>query len=88
MTHLLNRRRVGANNHAFGHRHGAGGDRFGRPLHLDQTHAAIAGDGEAFMEAEMGNFNPELLASLQDGQSRFHLDLLAIDGELRHGPSP
>ncbi len=73
------------------HLHGAGGDGLGRPAHhLDQTHAAIAGDRQAFMIAEPGDFHPGRLAGLDQGHGPVHLDLGAVDVDLlqvRHGSS-
>ena len=37
---------------------------------LDQTHAAVAGNGEALVEAEARDFNTSLLAGLQDRNGR------------------
>src|SRR6185312_10067330 len=70
--------------HAIGNRLGAGRDRFRRLFLLDQAHAAIAGDGEALVVAEMRNLDAELLRRLKHGGVRRNLDLAAVDGEFRH----
>ena len=81
---LLHPGRVGVDHHAVGHRHGAGRHRLGRPLHLHQAHAAVAGDGQAFVIAEPGNFDARLLAGLEDREPRLHLYVPAVDGQRRH----
>ncbi len=76
---------VGMDDHAVGHRIAAGGDRFGRRLlDLDQTHAAIASNGQPFVVAEARNFDPGLLRSLQDSRAVGDLDRNAVDCDLRH----
>lgn len=49
-------RAIGADAHVFGHRPVAGGDGFGHAFDLDQTHAAVAGNGEPIVVAEVRNF--------------------------------
>src|SRR6185312_13517472 len=53
LARLLGLVAVGVDDHAFRRRHGAGGDGLRRLLLLDEAHAAITGDGEPLMEAEM-----------------------------------
>src|SRR5690606_2078374 len=55
----------------------AGGD-------LDETHAAIAGDRQAFMVAEARNFLPRHLARLQNGRALRNVEFYAIYGNFRH----
>ena len=65
--------------------HGAAGGGLGRAAHdLDQAHAAVAGDGQAFVIAEARNFLPRHLASLQDSRALRHLEFLAVYGAFRH----
>ena len=85
LARLLHRRRVGLDHHAVAHRHRAGGDRLRRLLHLDQAHAAIAGDRQALVIAEARDFGAGQLAGLQHRDARRDLDLLAVDGQLGHG---
>ena len=85
LARLPHRRRVGADHHVVADRHRAGGDRLGRALHLDQAHAAIAGDRQALVIAEARNLHPRLLAGLEDGDPVLDLDLNPVDGQCRHG---
>ena len=72
-----------------GGRQRAAGLRLGRSgLHLDQAHAAIAGDGQALMVAEAGDFLPRQLAGLQDGRARRHFEFYAVDFDFRHWDDP
>ena len=61
---LAHHRGVGVDDHAFGGRHGAGGDGLRRLLLLHQAHAAIAGDRETLVIAEAGNLLARQLAGL------------------------
>jgi hypothetical protein len=88
VARLLHQRRVGLDHHALAHRHGAGGDRLRRLLHLDQAHAAVAGDRQPLVVAEARDFGAGQLAGLQHGHAGGNLELLAIDLELRHRRSP
>ena len=87
LARLMDRWRVGVDHHAVAGRHGAGGDRLGRALHLDQAHAAVAGDRQAVVVAEARDLGAGQLAGLQHREAARDLDLLAVDGQLRHGPS-
>ena len=88
VARLLDHRRVGLDDHAVGRRHRAGGDRLGRLLHLDQAHAAIAGDRQALVVAEARDLDADLLAGLQHGGARRDLDLDTVDDQLRHCSTP
>ena len=88
LARLPHRRRVGADHHVVADRHRAGGDRLGRALHLDQAHAAIAGDRQAFVIAEARDLHARLFAGLEDGDPVLDLDLNPVDGQCRHGPRP
>ena len=85
LARLLDHRRVGADHHVVADRHGAGGDRLGRALHLDQAHAAIAGDRQPLVIAEARDLDAGLLAGLQDGDPVLDLDLDSVDGQCGHG---
>src|SRR3546814_447972 len=85
LLHLVG---VGLDHHALADRHGAGGDRLGRTLHLDQAHAAVAGHRQAVVVAESRNLDAGELAGLQDRQALCDLDLLAVDRQLRHRSPP
>ena len=61
---------------------------FGRPLYFDQAHAAIAGDRQSLVIAEMRDLDPGMFAGLQDRGARRHFDLAAVDGQLRHLRQP
>ncbi len=90
---LLHHRRLGEDHlrravlvrHQVLHRHGAGGLRLGRPArHLDQAHAAVAGDREPLVEAEARNLRARRLARLQQRVLGRNVDLGAVDDELGH----
>ena len=67
-----------------GHAHGAGGDRLRHAGHLDQAHAAIAGDRQALVIAEARDLDAGQLAGLDQGDPCRHFVLLAVDDELTH----
>ena len=56
--------------------------RFGRALHLNQAHAAIASNRKSLMVAETGNLNARLLASLVNSVRSVHSHWLAVDVNL------
>jgi len=77
---LLHHRRVGEDLLPLGGRQGAGRLRLGRPgLHLDQTHAAVAGDRQTLVVAEARNLMARALSDLQHGHAGLELGLDAID---------
>ena len=88
VARLLRLGAVGVDHHALGGRHGAGRDGLRRLLLLDEAHAAIAGDGEPLVVAEMRYLDTGALARLEHGGARRHLDLDPVDGELRHHATP
>ena len=65
-------------------RHGAGGLRLRHALHLDQAHAAIAGDRQALVIAEARHFGARHLAGLQQRRAVLDFDLGAVDLQFRH----
>ena len=90
---LLDHRRVGEDLRRLAvragaqvaHAHGAGGLRLRRPaLHLDQAHAAVAGDRQPLVEAEARHLRARLLRRLQQRVVVGYLDLFAVDLELSH----
>ena len=81
---LLDPIRIGSDDHAFAHRHGARRDRFRRAFHFDQAHAAIAGNRQPLVETKAWNFLARQFARLQNGQSRLDFDLYVVNGQLRH----
>src|SRR5690606_201391 len=67
--------------------HGAGRGRLGRPaLHLNQTHAAIAGHRQALMITEARNFGASGLSGLQQRVIVRNFDELAVDLDICHQP--
>ncbi len=69
--------------------HGARGDGLGHADHLDEAHAAVAGDRQALVVAEARDLDARLLARLQQRDAVLDLDRLTVDDELlRHGSSP
>src|SRR3546814_14501022 len=81
LLHLVG---VGLDHHALADRHGAGGDRLGRTLHLDQAHAAVAGHRQAVVVAESRNLDAGELAGLQDRHALCDLDPSSVHRPLRH----
>ena len=62
--------------------HGAGGGGLGRAAdHLDQTHAAVAGDAEPLVIAEARDLDARHLAGLQQREVGIDLDHHAVDGD-------
>src|SRR6185312_2318614 len=85
---LLDHRRVGEDLHVLGGRELTGDLRLGRAgLHLDEAHAAVAGDGEALVVAETRDLLAGQFGHLQHVHAGFELDLDAVDFGFRHGPS-
>ena len=94
---LLDHRRLGQDDRRLAvgagaqvaHTDGAGGLRLWRAtLHLDEAHAAVAGDREALVEAEARHLDARRLAGLEHGVLRRNVDLDAVDEEFRHGLTP
>ena len=68
------------------HRHCAGRRRLRRAaLHLDEAHAAIAGDRQPLMEAETRHLGAGHLAGLKQRVFGGNVDFLAVDDDLAHG---
>ena len=65
----------------IGDAHGARGDGLGDAGHLDEAHAAVAGDRQALVVAEARNLGARLLARLQDRGAGLHLDQFAVDDD-------
>src|SRR5262249_33907987 len=71
------------------HAHGAARLRLGRTaLHLDQAHAAVAGNGQPLVEAEARDFRTRLLSRLEQRVMVGDLYLFPVDLELSHYLSP
>src|SRR4029077_13275511 len=66
------------------HRHGTRSLRLGVALHLDEAHAAIAGDRQPFMEAEARDLRAAGLAGLQQRIFGGDIDLPGLDDQLGH----
>ena len=71
--------RVGLNAHLWGQRPCARSDWLGHLLHLDEAHAAVAGDGKALVEAEARDVHACHLARLDDGRAERHLNFFVVD---------
>src|SRR6185312_10088019 len=65
----------------IGDAHGTRGDGLGDAFHLDQAHAAVTGDRQAFVVAETRDLSAGHLARLQDGGAGLHLEQLAVDDD-------
>jgi hypothetical protein len=57
-------------------------------LHLDQAHAAIAGDRQPLVKTEARHFRTGLLTRLQQRVVVRHFDLVSINLDLGHASSP
>jgi hypothetical protein len=67
------------------HAKGAGGLRLRHARHLDEAHAAIAGNGQALVVAETGDLDPCLLTCLEKRNAVLDLDFGAVDDQrFRH----
>ena len=85
VARLLHHRRVGEDLLLVGDRQRAARLRLGRAgLHLDQAHAAVAGDRQALVVAEARDLDAGHLAGLQDRDAGRHLDLLTVDLDYGH----
>ena len=76
---------LGAHHHALLDLGGAGEQELGAALHLDQTHAAAAGDGQGRVIAVMGDLDAMGESGFEDGGSRLDGDLLVVYLESGHG---
>src|SRR3989475_403657 len=81
---LLGGRRIGPHLHAVGDRGGAGGQRLGRFLDLDQAHAAVGGDRELAVIAEVRHVDAELVGRVHHRGALRHLDRPAVDLDFHH----
>ena len=89
---LAHHRRLGVDDRRFAvrawaavaHAPGAGRDRLGRALQLDQAHAAVAGDRQPFVEAEARDFRAGRFRRLEQRELRRDVDLGAVDDDLGH----
>src|ERR1700730_3738460 len=59
-----------------------------RANQFDETHATIAGDGEAFMETEAWNLRAGNLAGLEQRVFRRNVHLVAVDDDFCHWRTP
>ena len=84
LARLVHHLGIGADHHALAAGHGAGCDRLGRALHLDQAHAAIGRNRQALVIAESRDLDAELLTGLQHRRARLDLDFHPVDGQFRH----
>ena len=67
------------------HSHGARGGRLRRTtLHLDQAHAAVAGDRQTFVEAKTRHFRARGFARLQECVLRRDIDFRTVNDDLGH----
>jgi hypothetical protein len=66
------------------HRVGAGGHGLRGAFQLDQTHPAIARDGQPLVEAEARDLRARRLAGLEQRVLRRNIDLGAVDDDLGH----
>ncbi|OIQ84063.1 hypothetical protein GALL_341100 [mine drainage metagenome] len=73
-----------AHDHALRHRRGARRQRLGRLLDVDQAHAAVGGDRELGVIAEMRYVDVELVRGVHHHRAFGHLDLAAVDFQFNH----
>jgi hypothetical protein len=78
-THILQRFRLGAYNHAVGHRKRAGGGEAAHILDFHQTESTGADGCELGVVAESWNVDSLDLSSLEDGHSRFCFHFDSVD---------
>ena len=68
--------------HALGHRRGAGGQRLRRLLHLDETHAAVRGHGQFLVVAEARDVDVMGVRDADDHLALARLHRHAIHGDV------
>ena len=68
--------------HAFGRGRGARGHRLRRFFNLHQAHAAIRGDGQFFVIAEVRDVRAHLIGRVHHGATRCDLYRFAVDFEV------
>src|SRR5690606_31712416 len=67
-----------------GHRRGAGGHGLGRFLHIHQAHAAVGGDGQLLVVAEVRDVGTGLFGRMHHHAARRDFDLLAVEFDFNH----
>jgi hypothetical protein len=70
---------MGEHLHPVGDRGGTSREGLRRLLHLHQAHAAVGGNGEFLVVAEMRNVHPHLLRGIHHRAAVGHLRLFAVD---------
>ena len=75
----------GANDHPLRDRGGAGRQRLGRLLHLDQAHPAVGRDGQLLVVAEVRHVDVELGRSIHHHAAGADLDFPAVNLDFNHG---
>ena len=79
---------LGAHHHALGDRRGAGGHGLGGFFNVHQAHAAVSGDAELLVVAEMGNVGARFFGRMHDHAAFQNLYLLAVEFDFNHGVMP
>ena len=75
---------LGAHDHALRHGCGAGGHGLGGLFHIHQAHAAVGGDGQLLVVAEVRNVGAGFFGRMHDHAAFGHFDLLAVDFDFNH----
>ena len=79
---------LGPYHHPLGYRRGASGHGFGGFLNIHQAHAAVGGNAELLVVAEMGNVGARFLSRMHDHAAFQNLYLLAVEFDFNHGVMP
>ena len=78
---------LGAHHHALRHGRGAGGHGLGRFFNIHQAHAAVGGNAQFLVIAEVRNVGAGLLSRMHDHAAFEDFNLLAVEFNFNHGDS-
>ena len=79
---------LGAHDHALCHGRGAGGHGLGGFFNVHQAHAAIGGNAEFLVVAEMGDVGAGFLGGMHNHAAFHYLYFFAVEFDFNHGDTP
>ena len=79
---------LGVHDHALRHRSGAGGHGLRSFFYVNQAHAAIGGDAELLVVAEVGDVGARLLGRMHDHAAFQDFYFFAVEFDFNHGVMP
>ena len=74
--------RMSVHHHTVGYRRGAGRQRFGGFFHFHQTHAAVGGDRQFFVVAEVRNIGAQFVRRFHHSRALLDCNLFTVDFDL------